>query len=307
MPAYELHSTKASSFSYNSAIFASFPNSAYNVFSVNEVFGQFNNNTEQMIEYVNKIQWNGFQNFSWSMTFSDDFNKLTEGSFHRLDSLQCLDAYAQEFQSSTSNLYIVTPINVSYLDPTLPAMLHAEKIPAALPTIDSYSWVCSQFPPTDTSLCADHISSFRANISDWRPFGYQVDYCLAERDPVPGLVGLGTALCRVQVDLSIALIVGIVNLVQVIIMCIMTLRVKDIPLLTHGDAVLSFLEDPDPTTESMSLLEKTDAARFKSPRKKSQPELQSREWLSSPKRFVATRKRWYTAVGKPRWIGFAVL
>jgi hypothetical protein len=213
-----------------------------------------------MIKYVNEIQWNGFQNFSWSMTFSDDFNQLIEGSFQQLDPLQCLDAYAQEFQSSASNLYIVTPNNVSYLNSTLPAVLHAENIPAVLPTVDSYSWVCSQFPSTDTGLCADHISSFRANISDWRPFGYQVDYCLAKGDPVPGLVGLGTALCRVQVDLSIALIVGIVNLVLVVIMCIITLRVKDIPLLTHGDAVLSFLEDPDPTTESMSLLEKTYAA-----------------------------------------------
>jgi hypothetical protein len=260
-----------------------------------------------MIEYVNAIQWNGFQNFSWSMTFSDDFNKLMEGAFHRLDPLQCLDAYAQEFQSSTSNLYIVTPNNVSYLDPTLPAMLYAEKVPAVLPIVDSYSWVCSQFPRTDTSLCADHISSFRANISDWRPFGHQVDYCLAEGGPVSGLLDPGTAQCRVEVDLSIALIVGSVNLVQVIIMCIMILRVKDTPMLTQGDAVLSFLENPDPTTQSMSLLEKTDAARFKAPRKKSQPELQSRKWLSSPKRFVAARKRWHTAVGRSRWTGFAIL
>jgi hypothetical protein len=76
--------------------------------------------------------------------------------------------------------------------------------------------------------------------------------------------------------------VGIVNLVQAIV-CIMLLRVKETTLLTQGDAILSFLEDPHSMIQSMCLLEKTDVARFKAPKKKTQVESRSRKWLTSHK------------------------
>jgi hypothetical protein len=253
----------------------------------------------------NDIQWNGFSGFSWTMSASNDLNNFATGSFNKLDPLQCLDAYAQDFQNSPSDLFVVTQDNVTYLNSSLPAVLYAEQVLNSLPAIDPYSWICSQFPQTDTSLCSDHISSFKANISSWQPFGHQVDYCLTQ-----GYVGVGpfnmmTGHCRVQLDLSVSLIVGIVNLVQVILMCVSILGARNKPLLTTGDAILSFLEDPDSTTQSMSLLEKSDVQRFKFPKKAQAA--QSLTWLSSPKSFMVTRRRWFTAVGKGRWIGFTIL
>lgn len=269
--------------------------------------GQLNgNHTEDSTEdienftlEINEVQWNGFQNFSYNI--ASDFNAFLGGDFYTLDPVDCLDAYAQEFQSYQGHLYIVTADNVTYLDPNLPAVLNATYVPNMLPRVDPYSWMCNQLPSTDTSLCSDHISSFRANISDWQPFGYPVSYCLNQDAP-------STEQCRVQIDLTIAMIVGIVILAQVVIMFIAMFIGKGTLLLTHGDAVLSFLEDPDPGTESMCLLEKTDVARFKVPKKTSQPPgSQPRKWLSSPKPFVAARKRWHTAVGKARWISFVFL
>jgi hypothetical protein len=304
------NSAKTSCSSYNAAIFTSLPNNPYTVFSVNEIFGQFSNSSDITAASVNlnRIQWNGFEDFSWEMSYSDDFNMLLAGAFKRMDPLQCLDAYSVEFQSSTSNLYLVTAENVSNLDPTLPAVLYAVHVfTDVLPIANPNSWICSQFPRTKKSLCSDRFSSFRANISTWRPFGHEVDYCLTRAHPADHVdVSSSTVECKVQFDLSIALVVGIVNLVQVIVMCIMLSRVKETPLLTQGDAILSFLDDPDPATESMCLLEKVDVARFKTPTKKIQLESSSKKWLSSPKRFSGERKRWHSAVGKLRWIGFAL-
>jgi hypothetical protein len=240
------------------------------------------------------------------MAFSNDFNNFASGSFDRLDPLQCLNSYAQDFQAFTSDLFVITQDNVSYLNASLPAILHAEQVLNTLPEIDPYSWICSQFPQTNTNPCSDHISAFKANISSWQPFGHQVDYCLTQGYVKNGPFNPLAGQCRVQLDLSVALIVGIVNLVQVVLMCVSIFGVRNKPLLTNGDAILSFLEDPDSTTQSMSLLEKSDVQRFKVPKKNAQA-AQSVKWLSSPKYFVDTRKRWYTAVGKGRWIGFAIL
>ena len=273
----------------------------------NNVSAQTNDTdlTNFMVD-LNGIQWNGFNNFSWDMASLNDFNNFLSGSFNKLDPLQCLDAYAQDFQASPSDLFVVTRDNIPYLNSSMPAVLYAEHVPNPLPAIDPYSWICSQFPQTSTSFCSDHISSFKANISSWQPFGHQVDYCLTQGYVEIGPLNMLTGQCRVQLDLSVALIVGIVNLVQVILMCVSILGFRNKPLLTNGDAILSFLEYPDSTTQSMSLLEKSDVQRFKVPKKKAQA-AQSVKWLSSPKSFVATRKRWHTAVGKGRWIGFAIL
>jgi hypothetical protein len=299
-PTPKQYPAKILPFSYNSTIFSSLANNSYDVFSVNEAWGVFNNNTDmQAIIDINEIQWNSWGNFSWAMSFADDFNQMLQGGFNTLEPPQCLDAYAQEFQPSSSNLYVVTSDNVSNIDPNKPALLFAYSVADVLPSVDPYHWMCSQMMSEDIQ-CAEYISHFRGNISDWRPFGHQVSYCLTGADP-------NYEQCRVQVSLTVAMIVGIVNLVQVIIMCIAMWAVKGTPLLTQGDAVLSFLEDPDPAMESMCLLDKTDAKRFKAPRKRSQSESQLRRWLSSPKRLVAARKRWHTAVGKTRWIGLAIL
>jgi hypothetical protein len=138
------------------------------------------------------------------------------GSFSALDPSSCLDAYAQDFHSSKGNLYIVTMDNDQSQNPNEPAILFAQYVGDTLPAVDSYRWICSEGQPTDQSLYADRVSSFRANISNWRPFGHPVSYCLTEADPAGN--------CRVQVDLSLALIVEVVNFVKVAIVKVQMLK-----------------------------------------------------------------------------------
>jgi hypothetical protein len=223
-----------------------------------------------------------FEDFSWQLSLSANFNMLLAGAFKRVGPLQCLNVYAVEFESSTSNLYIVTE-DISNLDRTLPVMLYAERISThVLPIVNPGRWICSQFPRTDTSLCSDHFSSFRANISTWNPFGYEVNYCLTIAHPADCMDFSTSTVERQSAIWPFGYVsVGIVNLVQAIV-CILFLRVKETTLLTQDDAILSFLEDPHSITQSMYLLEKTDVTRFKA-RKKTQVESRSRKWLSSHK------------------------
>jgi hypothetical protein len=40
---------------------------------------------------LNRIQWNGFEDFSWELPLSGDFNMLLAGAFKWTGPLQCLN------------------------------------------------------------------------------------------------------------------------------------------------------------------------------------------------------------------------
>jgi hypothetical protein len=79
----------------------------------------------------------------------------------------------------------------------------------------SYKWICSQLSSSDQNYCPSHIDVFKKNITTWRPFGFEVQYCLS--DPVP-------EKCRVQADLSVALIAGILSLAKDVFIAIVVFR-----------------------------------------------------------------------------------
>lgn len=87
---------------------------------------------------------------------------------------------------------------------------------------------------------------WKRNITNWRPLGSNsiIGYCLSER--VPGS-------CRVQSSLYIMLIVITLNAAKTILMLYIANRVKDMPLMTIGDAIVSYVQNPDPLTERMCL------------------------------------------------------
>jgi len=292
-------------------IFSSVPNESYDVFVVNDAFGLLSSPTSGPTDFtmyaIDSIQWNTFGNWSWDMTINDDFNGLVDGAFNTLTPAQCLAAYATDFQSSSSTLFLVSKDNLPGNNASLPAVMDAYTRGNTLPAVDPFAWVCSQFPNSgDKSVCADHVSSLKANVSSWTPFNHSIDYCLTRYVSVSSLLEMPEN-CRVQADMLVALIVGIVSLVHPIILCIVVFALRKQPLLTQGDAVLSFLEDPDSTTAFMCLLDKADVQRFKDLKKTSHPDMEVPKWISSPKRYSAKRKHWFTVVGPARWSFFVLL
>ena len=292
-------------------IFSSVPNESYDVLVVNDAFGALNSPTGYATDFtlyeIGSIQWNTFGNWSWSMTLDDDFTGLIGGAFNTLTPAQCLAVYATDFQTSSSTLFLVSKDNLPGNNASLPAVMDAYSKGNTLPAVDPFAWVCNQLPNSGgKSVCADHVSSFKANISSWTPFNHSIDYCLTRYAGFSKLLNQPEN-CRVQTDMSVALIVGIVSLVQAIILCIVVFAMRKPPLLTQGDAVLSFLEDPDSTTAFMCLLDKADVQRFKGLKKTSHPDMEVPKWLSSPKRYNAKRKHWFAVVGLARWSFFVVL
>ncbi|KIK55861.1 hypothetical protein GYMLUDRAFT_133161, partial [Collybiopsis luxurians FD-317 M1] len=72
-----------------------------------------------------------------------------------------------------------------------------------------------------------------------------VNYCISH--PV-------VPRCQLEFNLPLLVIVIVFNIVKVICMALATGRNNDKPLVTIGDAIASFIDDPDPHTKDMCLV-----------------------------------------------------
>lgn len=86
----------------------------------------------------------------------------------------------------------------------------------------------------------------------WQPEGYDVQYCLSERVPEQ---------CSYSGNVPIVAVVVVANAIKLIVMLFVAFRLGDHPLITVGDAVESFLDHNDKTTEGLCLLTRNDVIR----------------------------------------------
>jgi len=230
---------------------------------------------------------------------------LVEGDFEKLDTIDCLNAYAQDFQNSRGDLVVVAAADIPANDPNQTTVFAGVDVTAGnlfntWHYMPPYAWICNQIISNTNIFCPDHIDSFRNNISSWQPFGYPISYCLSEHQ---------RERCRVQSDLSLGLIASILSLAKVVIISIIFFAIRQNPLLTVGDAMLSFMKDPDPTTRGMCLLDRDEVVRLH--REKNTEVTSATEpsafWLSASRPFWAKRRKWAAAVSRRRWILFSTL
>ena len=76
--------------------------------------------------------------------------------------------------------------------------------------------------------------------------------CISERVP---------ERCTYSGNVPIVAIVLVCNAIKVAVMLFVALRLQDHPLITVGDAVESFLNDNDKTTEGLCLFSRKDVVR----------------------------------------------
>jgi hypothetical protein len=100
--------------------------------------------------------------------------------------------------------------------------------------------------------CQKYLSQVEAIADIWDPYGYNVQYCLSERVPEK---------CSYNGNIPIVAIVLVANLIKLVGMLYVAFRLRDAPLITVGDAVESFLNEPDRTTRGMCLLTKEDVVK----------------------------------------------
>lgn len=159
-----------------------------------------------------------------------------------------------------------------------------------------YPWICdddwlaktSSVDITETT-CVSSIQNVLRNAHDWHTNGARVKFCLSEE--VSGV-------CDLRFNLSISIIIIICNALKVLIMCTVLLRSDYRPLVTVGDAVASFVDQPDPTTKSMCLASRDEV--------KSAWSLEP--WRSGLlQKFTPRRVRRLKAAGVATWITSLVL
>ncbi|KAK3685751.1 hypothetical protein B0T22DRAFT_381460 [Podospora appendiculata] len=95
--------------------------------------------------------------------------------------------------------------------------------------------------------------------------------------------------CEVNLNGPLLLAVAILNLVTVVVVAVVLLKTSFAPLATLGDAVSSFLKEPDPTTRGSCLLTKSDV-------------WQGRWGFSEAKYWVPTNYHWFQTPTLPRWM-----
>ncbi|PWY70808.1 hypothetical protein BO94DRAFT_502156 [Aspergillus sclerotioniger CBS 115572] len=128
---------------------------------------------------------------------------------------------------------------------------------------------------------------------------YPVEYCLSQEAPEH---------CELQYSPTICLVVITCNVIKFLCMLLTARNDRKDIFLTVGDAMASFLTQPDPTTEQMGLLSRANLSAGPQPWQSRREQywrvsltgkgaLQSQAWARLP-----PRQRWYRAVRLGQWI-----
>ncbi len=150
---------------------------------------------------------------------------------------------------------------------------------------DSYGWICGGVD-TKNPCRNQKLQTVVANRTSWKPFGWKVNHCLSQNTPEH---------CKLQLSQHLLLVVILFNAMKAAIMIFVVFTVKEVPLLTIGDAILSFLTVPNSTTEGMCLVSKEDIQR------------QNQGWSPIALPWKKTSQPLFRAASVRRWIVCNVL
>ena len=272
--------------SYNSVVYVSISSNSYFAFSVSESFvddaeclhcSTRPNNDTNIVDGYSSLY---YPNRDFPYLLDTLWSRARNGTLDRLESVDCIDQYATLIQPYRRNVLLVaaddhfpgpdknTFINSSHVyDAVAFASVDARGPQQAA---DAYQWMCSGLVPNDEQ-CTNRISDVKASASAWRVgssnctttknstswdiecspdhITYPVSYCLSEKAP---------AHCKVHFSRDISILVTMINLAKAALMFYAAFYVTGEPLMTVGDAIASFIEQPDAVTRNLCLLSITD-------------------------------------------------
>ena len=193
-------------------------------------------------------------------------------TFERLTPAECIDAYSSSFVTSRSDVILVRETargnNFSHITASLDGVgAHQEM----------YDWICWGY---DVS-CSTGLGSIRDDAENWAPFGDRIQYCLSR--PMP------KELCRVNYNLWLAMSIIVVNAAKLGILIHAALYLSPDRMLVLGDAVQSFLSQPDVFSQQSclaSISQSHHTISFKAPK----------QHPAGPRMLVRRTKRWISPV-----------
>lgn len=170
--------------------------------------------------------------------------------WQNLSNRECIKAYGQPFVSGHGSLLAIS----KDFNATEPVVIIDSTMDRSLNSQPSFEWICATAKRSSETCDIDRVM-FKASTWTLACSGRDlydsadqpklaIDYCHSEPKEEH---------CRLQFSLAIMYIVIGYNFAKAMCM-LLTLRYhKSQPLVTLGDAVASFLNQPDPLTENMCL------------------------------------------------------
>ncbi|KAH8589129.1 hypothetical protein B0O99DRAFT_692866 [Bisporella sp. PMI_857] len=268
----------------NSAVFLTLAANGYTWAVVSEQFVLDTNHTQPIISSSSPLSEEQGRIFTDIQSSLPTYDKLINN--------ECVDAYADVYQSTRRTILIVAP-NVSNRVAGQ-NVSQIFKFDRSFAGKRANNWICGK-TQSDKDLPSDGLVNFDqcdpkgATIlsllsinswQDWEVFNQTVLYCLSEKAEPP---------CSVQYSPTIVALLIVCNTLKLAGM-ILVLRYSELqnrPLSCPGDAVASFLEREDPTTLGMCLATRKGVKKlWANPRPKPYNGRPRRSWRG------ATRHRW---------------
>ena len=240
-------------FMYNSAVFSTLSTHPYTAAVVTHDFltdAPFNN------EAVSAYLASGLLGDTSSPVDAQRLTALrdNQSALQNLSNDACLKAYRRELVPDRLDVLVVSSATNSNLYPSSTTATTDYKTSllsywpdnvssrtthynSAVGGWSSYLWTCTQSLP-------DRCSSPTQN---WTVLDAPIDYCLSQYiEPS----------CKLQLSLVILIIVIVCNFAKIVCMSLTIWKPSSTPLLTLGDVIASFLDQPDPNTAKNCLASK---------------------------------------------------
>ena len=275
---------------YNSAIIASKAAQDYDVFVASPAL-------------INRTQLDGsksagqFKFLGYTETNNDHEEPPTldffrdVSSWNRLSNADCIKAYSQTYVTGRGDVIAITSESTT-LNATVPVLL-AFAFEWQGTSTYGVDWICSgtalrfgcdkqslQDNPsawTLQDLGDDH--NYTADTDTTYSVFYPVEYCLSQ--PVEDH-------CSVQLSLVIMGVVIACNAVKLLCIVLMLRKQREAPLVTVGDAVVSFMSYKDSSTAGMCWADKKTFIKNR--------------WGPAAKPFRRQRHFWFASASVTRWL-----
>lgn len=186
------------------------------------------------------------------------FDAGKRGVLEQLSPSYCVVMFGDTYQTSYGKVLLVVDDNSTY------GLLYTNPVyqPAGYSGTDDaiapYEWLCPADVNQETcikqgtgpvqSKADNHEwivnSRLRDGLFDYSTSGSIVQYCLAEPAPEN---------CSLQYSIPLTIATIVCNIVKTCVLLYIWLKMKDIPILTIGDAIASFLRCPDPHSKDLCL------------------------------------------------------
>ena len=262
---------------YNSAIFSTLSAQQYYLFTVDSDFLTASSFKSEKIDLGNDA------NAINKAALTESLSWLQENipSLTKLDNTACIKAYGKDYVSSYGDLLLVS--SAKNITSSLLAW-ELYSLPSTLsPGRHTYEWICSdyeeKFSPKLARSCDPDEATAKAD--EWTVGSQPIDYCLSRKIE---------ERCKLQFSLIIMVIVILCNFVKMICMIVIAWKERVTTLVTLGDAISSFLDDPDPSTADCCFADKDDFT--------------TKKWQLSTigtKTYIPKRHWWFRAASLNRW------